>query len=82
MAIRPEDISVSTTYIPDALQCTAYSVLPAGADTTIVARAGKLEITVKEPGISKIRMDDQIWLRFNAEAINLYAKESGNLISN
>jgi ABC-type sugar transport system ATPase subunit len=82
VAIRPEDITASTEPVPDALECTTYSVLPAGADTTIVARAGKLEITVKEPGISRIRMDDKIWLQFNSEAINLYAKESGNLITN
>ena len=80
VAIRPEDVIASSVPIDDALECTAYSVLPAGADTTIVARAGKLEITVKEAGISRIRMDDKIWLRFNAEAINLYAKEGGNLI--
>ncbi|MBN1661833.1 MAG: ABC transporter ATP-binding protein [Anaerolineae bacterium] len=82
VAIRPEDVSISLTPIPNALECVAYSVLPAGADTTIVARTGKLEVTVKEPGISKVAMDDKIWLQFNAETINLYAKESGNLITN
>ncbi|MBN1660188.1 MAG: ABC transporter ATP-binding protein [Anaerolineae bacterium] len=82
VAIRPEDVSISPTPVSNALECVAYSVLPAGADTTIVARADKLEITVKEPGISKVAMDDKIWLQFNADAINLYAKESGNLITN
>jgi ABC-type sugar transport system ATPase subunit len=82
VAIRPEDVSISAMPVANALECVAYSVLPAGADTTIVARAGKLEITVKEPGISKVAMDDKIWLQFNPEAINLYAKDSGNLITN
>ena len=81
VAARPEDIQISKTPIPEGLEFTAYSVLPSGADSTIVARAGETEVTVREPGISKIKMDEKIWLRFNPEALNLYDKESGNLIA-
>jgi len=45
-----------------------------------VARLGELELTVKVMGISKIRMDDRIWLTFERESMNLYDKKSGNLI--
>ncbi len=81
VGIRPEDISVSTTPHPDGVEFTAYSVLPSGADTTIIARLGDTELTVKEIGVSKIQMDQKIWLVFNKEAINLYDKETGNLIT-
>jgi multiple sugar transport system ATP-binding protein len=81
VAVRPEDIAVSTKPEPDAIEFTAYSVLPAGADSTIVARRGEIEITVKVMGISKIKMDEKIWLSFDPQALNLYEKESGNLIS-
>lgn len=81
VAVRPEDITISTTPIPDAIECTAYSVLPSGADSTIVARCGDLEITVKVMGISKIKMDDKIWLKFDPTTLNLYDKESGKLIT-
>src|SRR5512142_1964045 len=77
LAARPEDIQISRTPMPEGVEFTAYSVLPSGADSTIVARLGETEITVREPGISKIRMDEKIWLRFNPEALNLYDKESG-----
>jgi ABC-type sugar transport system ATPase subunit len=80
LAIRPEDISISTTSVPGAVEFNAYSVLPSGADSTIVAKAGEMEITIRVPGISKIRMDDKVWLIFNPDMINLYDKESGNLI--
>jgi multiple sugar transport system ATP-binding protein len=80
VAVRPEDIAVLTKPEPDAVEFTAYSVLPAGADSTIVAQRGKTEITVKVMGISKIRMDEKIWLKFNPETLNLYDKESGNLL--
>jgi hypothetical protein len=41
---------------------------------------GNTAITVKEMGISKIKMEDKIWLKFNPDMLNLYDKESGNLI--
>ena len=80
VAFRPEDIVVSTAPEADAVEFTAYSVLPAGADSTIIAHRGDVEITVKEMGISKIRMDQKIWLRFDPATLNLYDKESGNLV--
>lgn len=81
LAMRPEDISISTNPIPDAVEFSAYSVLPSGADTTIVARRGNTELNVREMGISKVRMDEKIWLKFDANTLNLYNKESGNLIN-
>lgn len=81
VAVRPEDIAVYTSSEPDAIEFIAYSVLPAGADSTIVARRGELEITVKVMGISKIKMDQKIWLKFDADTLNLYNKESGNLVA-
>ena len=56
-------------------------MLPAGADTTIVARNGSTEINVREMGISKVKMDDRIWLKFDPTSINLYDRESSNLIA-
>ncbi len=80
IAIRPEDITISNTPTPGGVEFTAYSVLPAGADTTIVARRGSTELNVKEIGISKIKMDEKIWLEFKADALNLYDKDTGDLI--
>ncbi len=81
VSIRPEDISLSTKPVPGGVEFIAYSVLPAGADTTIVARRGNLELNVREMGISKVGMDEKIWLRFDTNTLNMYDKESGNLIS-
>ena len=80
LAVRPEDIAISTTSVPGAVEFAAYSVLPSGADSTIVAKSGDMEVTIRVPGISRIRLDDKIWLKFNSEMINLYDKDSGNLV--
>lgn len=80
VAVRPEDVTISTGPVPGAVEFAAYSVLPSGADSTIMARLGEMEITVKEKGISKINMDDRIWLAFDPKTLNLYDKKSGNLI--
>jgi ABC-type sugar transport system ATPase subunit len=81
VAVRPEDIAISTQPEPGAVEFTTYSVLPAGADTTILAHLEDIEITVKVTGISKIKMDDKIWLTFDPATLNLYDKESGNLVA-
>ena len=80
VGVRPEDIAISSSNVPDAVEFRAYSVLPSGADTTIVARQHDLEITIRVMGISKLKMDDKIWLKFEPSTLNLYDKESGNLI--
>lgn len=80
VAVRPEDIAVLTEPEPDALEFVAYAVLPAGADTTIVARRGRTEITIKVMGISKISMDQKIWLKCDPENLNLYDKKTGDLV--
>jgi multiple sugar transport system ATP-binding protein len=81
VGIRPEDIAISTTPVDGAVEFIAYSVLPSGADSTIIARLGDIELTVKVMGISKIKMDEKIWLSFDPQTLNLYEKESGNLIN-
>ena len=81
VGIRPEDITISTESDRNGVEFQAYSVLPSGADTTIVAHKGETELTVKVMGISRIKMDQKIWLSFNEDTINLYDKASGDLVT-
>jgi multiple sugar transport system ATP-binding protein len=80
LAVRPEDVTISTEPIPGSVEFTAYSVLPSGADSTIVAQLGESEIIVKVMGISTIGIDDKIWLTFDPQTLNLYDQESGDLV--
>lgn len=80
VSVRPEDIELSSQPVPDGVEFSAYSVLPSGADSTIIALLGDVELTIKVMGISKVKMDDRIWLKFKPESLNLYDKETGDLI--
>jgi ABC-type sugar transport system ATPase subunit len=80
VAVRPEDVAISTEPVPGSVEFTAYSVLPSGADSTIIAQLGKLEITVRVMGISTISIDEKIWLTFDSQMLNLYDQGSGNLV--
>jgi len=80
VAVRPEDVILLTEPEPDAVEFSAYSVLPAGADSTIIAHRGAIEITAKVMGISKIELDQKIWLKFVPDSLNLYDKESEKLV--
>jgi len=80
VAVRPEDVAISTEPVAGAVEMTAYSVLPSGADSTIIARLGDTEITVRVMGISTITMDDKIWLTFDPQTLNLYDQENGRLV--
>lgn len=82
VGIRPEDIVVSTQPNDGAVEFSAYSVMPSGAETTLVARRGETELTIREMGVSKIQMDQKVWLSFQEDTVNLYDKSSGNLIMN
>jgi len=80
VGVRPEDVTISTIAVPESEEFIVYSVLPSGSETTIVALRQGLEITIKVMGISHLKMDDKVWLKFDPQMLNLYDKESGNLI--
>jgi multiple sugar transport system ATP-binding protein len=81
VGVRPEDIAISTQPVKDGVEFNAYSVMPSGADTTIVGQRGNIELTIRVIGISKIKMDEKIWLTFDTSTLNLFDKDDGKLIS-
>lgn len=79
-AIRPEDIEIGFTPSPQAIECMVYSVLPAGSEVIVNARRNNMMLTVKETRAVNIEMDRCVWLTFRPKTINLFDKESSNLI--
>jgi multiple sugar transport system ATP-binding protein len=86
-AVRPEDIQIGFTPSPQAVECMVYSVLPAGSEVIVNARRrspsgerNNLMLTIKETRAVNIEMDRCVWLTFDPKAINLFDKETSNLI--
>ncbi len=79
-AIRPEDIHVSLDPDPRGVEFKTYSVLPAGSEIVVNAHREDSTLIIKETRDITIEMDRAIWLIFDTKKINLYDKETGNLI--
>lgn len=79
-AIRPEDIHIGFTPSPQAVEFMVYSVLPAGSEIIVNVRRKDLTLTIKETRAITIEMDKCVWLTFDPQAINLFDKQTGNLI--
>ena len=80
-AIRPEDIRISLDKVPNGVEFKTYAVLPAGAETIVNARSGSMTVVIRETRDIEIEMDRSVWLVFDTKKINLYDKQSGNLIA-
>lgn len=80
VAIRPEDIRVSLSHVPDGVEFTVYSVLPAGSEVIVNLRRGNLMLTAKEDRAMTVDMDRLVWLTFDTMSINLYDKETTALL--
>jgi multiple sugar transport system ATP-binding protein len=80
-AIRPEDVRISLEPDPKGVEFKAYSVLPAGSEIVVNAYCGATSLVIRETRDIDIEMDRSIWLAFDTKKINLYDKQTGNLIS-
>jgi len=80
-AIRPEDIRISLEPDPDGIEFKVYSALPAGSEVIVNAYRGATSVLIRETRDINIEMDRAIWLTFDTKKINLYDKQTGNLIT-
>ena len=72
LGIRPEDISVDLSPSSGAVSATVYMTEPLGKETLLTLKAG--EILIKVSTSSRLRLDigDEVWMRFEEEAIHLF----------
>lgn len=78
--VRPELIEIHTRPVDDGIEAKVYSVMPAGAETTVYLEVGDEKILSKQNGLKQYDTDQKVWLRINPEKINVFAKSSGRLI--
>ncbi|MCK5672241.1 MAG: ABC transporter ATP-binding protein, partial [Spirochaetales bacterium] len=80
VTIRPEEIKIKSEKNADWLECTIYSVLPAGSETIITIKKDNMDLTLKINGFAEFKVDDRVWIDFSAEQMNYYDPETEKLI--
>lgn len=81
LAIYPEDIRVSAEAVPGGIPCIVDSVLPAGSETLIQMTANRYQpVLAKLIGEFDLDTGSQAWITFPTEKINVYDKETGQLV--
>ncbi|MEA1910936.1 MAG: ABC transporter ATP-binding protein, partial [Spirochaetota bacterium] len=72
VTIRPEEIKIKSERDTNWLECTIYSVLPAGSETIITVNKDSLDLTLKVNGFSNFKVDDTVWIDFDSNQMNFY----------
>lgn len=78
--VRPELIEIHTKPVDGGIEAKVYSVMPAGAETTVYLEVGEEKILSKQNGLKQYDTDQRVWLKINPDKINVFAKSSGRLI--
>ncbi len=80
VAARPEDISLSIEAATEAIEFQVYAVQPAGPELIVQVRRGATSLFVRETPELELEMDQPVWIKFDASAVNLYDEDSGLLL--
>ena len=80
LAIRPEQIIISTEPVEGAIPVSIYANQPAGSETITTLKAGNDEFLAKEIGQVSYDLDRKVWAIIDQNKINIYNKETTRLI--
>lgn len=80
LAIRPEQIAISTQPVEGAIPVTIYANQPAGSETITTLKAGTDEFLAKDIGQIRYDLDQKVWAIIDQDKINIYNKETTRLI--
>ena len=80
LAIRPEQIIISTEPVEGAIPVSIYANQPAGSETITTLKAGNDEFLAKEIGQVSYDLDQKVWAIIDQNKINIYNKETTRLI--
>ena len=80
LAIRPEQIIISTEPVEGAIPVSIYANQPAGSETITTLKAGNNEFLAKEIGQVSYDLDRKVWAIIDQNKINIYNKETTRLI--
>jgi len=80
VAIRPEQVHISTEQVEDTIPVEVYASQPAGSETLVSLRAGHSDFLSKEIGLAQYKIGQTVYVRVNPIRINVYDAKSTRLI--
>ena len=81
LGIRPEQIAINTARLsPSDIEAHIYTSMPAGYETLVTVRVGKVRMVVKALGITHYNPDQTVYLSIDPDKINVFDKKSEKLI--
>jgi multiple sugar transport system ATP-binding protein len=72
LGIRPEDVVVASSPVPDALRATAYVIEQMGREILLTAMLGADAVRAFAPADAPLEADQEVWLSFREEAVHLF----------
>ncbi len=81
IAIRPEDIIVQKKKETNAFPSRIFAALDSGPDRFIDLRKDDIHIVARESGDIDLEMNENVYVKFPIQAINLYDKKTQELVS-
>lgn len=81
LGVRPEDLRICTEPVSQGLRGKVYAVLPAGSSVIIYASIGDQDIIVREERDTVVHIDQDVWITFDENYINVYDEVSERLVS-
>ncbi len=77
LGFRPEDVTVSTSPVPEAIKGTVYVTEPLGFDTILDIKVGPHLIKARVVGTIEVSIGDSIWFTVPKNKIYLFDKSTG-----
>jgi multiple sugar transport system ATP-binding protein len=80
LGVRPEDMRVDRRPVPNGIPAKVYVTEPIGDSVIVDLRVGAALVKAKADAKFETRIEDTVYLTFNAERIHVFDKKTGTTI--
>jgi ABC-type sugar transport system ATPase subunit len=80
LGVRPEDMKVSKSSVPDGIPAKVYVIEPIGDSVIVDARIGGTLIKAKADPAFQAKLDDTVYLTFDTKRMHVFDKKMGTTI--
>ena len=80
LGVRPEQLEICADKKGTCLEGSVYASQPAGSETLVQLQIGETRLLAKEMGAKEYGRDQKVYVSFAPNMINVFFKETGDLI--